>query len=34
MVMVINTAFEGTPTEQTVKARNLVQTLYALFPAK
>ena len=26
MVMVINTAFEGTPTEQTAKARNLVQS--------
>ena len=34
MVMVINTAFEGTPTEQTVKARNLVQSLYALFPLR
>jgi len=34
MVMVISTAFEGSPTEQTVKARILVQSLYALFPAK
>ena len=34
MVMVINTAFEGTPTEQTAKARNLAQTLYALFPLR
>jgi CubicO group peptidase (beta-lactamase class C family) len=34
MVMVINTAFEGTPTEQTTKARNLAQTLYALFPLR
>jgi CubicO group peptidase (beta-lactamase class C family) len=34
MVMVINTAFEGTPTEQTAKARNLVQSLYALFPLR
>jgi len=34
MVMVINTAFEGTPTEQTTKARNLAQTLYALFPVR
>jgi hypothetical protein len=33
-VLVINTAFEGTPTEQTVKARNLLQSVYALFPAK
>ena len=34
MVLVVNTAFEGTPTEQTVKARNLLQSVYALFPAK
>jgi len=34
MVMVINTAFEGTPTEQSAKARNLAQTLYALFPVR
>lgn len=34
MVMVVNTAFEGTPTEQTAKARNLVQSLYALFPLR
>ena len=34
MVMVINTAFEGTPTEQTAKARYLAQTLYALFPVR
>ena len=34
MVMVISTAFEGTPTEQTAKARNLAQTLYALFPLR
>jgi CubicO group peptidase (beta-lactamase class C family) len=34
MVMVINTAFEGTPAEQSAKARNLAQTLYALFPLR
>jgi CubicO group peptidase (beta-lactamase class C family) len=34
MVMVINTAFEGTPSEQSAKARNLAQTLYALFPLR
>lgn len=34
MVMVINTAFEGTPAEQSAKARNLAQTLYAIFPLR
>ena len=34
MVIVVNTAFEGSPTEQTLKARDLVQSLYALFPLK
>ena len=34
MVMVINTAFEGTPAEQSAKARNLAQTLYAVFPLR
>ena len=34
MVMVVNTAFEGTPAEQSAKARNLAQTLYALFPLR
>jgi CubicO group peptidase (beta-lactamase class C family) len=34
MVMVINTAFEGTPSEQSAKARNLAQTLYALIPLR